>query len=216
MHLRKLKHFSIAPSGVTETFSADESANTLHFPISPDRVKSDVMNIKRSLPALLPLVLTATFFAGGAAESATPKQSPVNVTPNAIRFDPHAAKLDVTYGHSALELKYIRKDAADPNGCTTRNHEETEEAEVEPGAGHVTVAGTRYDLVQFHFHTPSEHRFGGRGTPLEMHLVHRSAEGKLLVVGVPLVVGSHSVVDDVLATLSPECGAAVEIEPINL
>ena len=174
------------------------------------------MNLKRSLPGLLPLVLTASFFAVGSAESATPTQSPINVTPQAIRLDPHAAKLDVTYGHSALELKYIRKDTAKADGCTTRDHEETEEAEVEPGAGYVTVAGTRYDLVQFHFHTPSEHQFGGRGTPLEMHLVHRSAAGKLLVVGVPLVVGSHSVVDDVLATLSPECGAPVEIEPIDL
>lgn len=174
------------------------------------------MNLKRSLPALLPLVLTASFLAVGTAESGTPKQSPVNVTANAIRFDPHAPKLDVTYGTSALELKYIRKDANKADGCTTRDHEETEEAEVEPGAGHVTVAGTRYELVQFHFHTPSEHRFGGRNTPLEMHLVHRSAAGKLLVVGVPLVVGSHSVVDDVLATLSSECGEPVDIEPVNL
>jgi carbonic anhydrase len=174
------------------------------------------MNLRRSLPALLPLVLAASFVAVGTAESGTPKQSPVNVTPGAIRFDPHAPKLDVTYGHSALELKYIRKDADKPEGCTTRDHEETEEAEVEPGSGHVTVAGTRYDLVQFHFHTPSEHQFGGRNTPLEMHLVHRSAAGKLLVVGVPLVVGSHSVVDDVLAKLSPECGDPVDIEPIDL
>ncbi|WP_434445712.1 carbonic anhydrase family protein [Lentzea sp. E54] len=174
------------------------------------------MNLKRSIPALLPLVLAASFVAVGTAESETPMQSPVNITSNAVRHDPHAAKLDVTYGHSALELKYVRKDAARPDGCTVRDHEETEEAEVEPGSGHVTVAGTRYDLVQFHFHTPSEHQFGGRNTPLEMHLVHRNAEGKLLVVGVPLVVGSHSVVDDVLATLSPECGAPVEIAPIDL
>ncbi|GGU23278.1 hypothetical protein GCM10010178_14250 [Lentzea flava] len=174
------------------------------------------MNLRRSLPALLPLVLAASFAAVGTAESGTPKQSPVNVTPGAIRFDPHAPKLDVTYGYSALELKYIRKDAAKSDGCTTRDHEETEEAEVQPGSGHVTVAGTRYDLVQFHFHTPSEHQFGGRNTPLEMHLVHRSAEGKLLVIGVPLVVGTHSVVDDVLAKLAPECGDPVDIEPVNL
>ncbi|MGW4212028.1 carbonic anhydrase family protein [Lentzea sp. NPDC004789] len=161
-------------------------------------------------------MLAASFLAAGPAESVTPKQSPVNVTPGAIRFDPHAPALDVSYGHSALELKYIRKDAAKPDGCTTRDHEETEEADVAPGSGHVTVAGTRYDLVQFHFHTPSEHQFGGHGTPLEMHLVHRSAEGKLLVIGVPLVVGAHSVVDDVLATLAPECGTPVEIAPIDL
>ncbi|WP_082115081.1 carbonic anhydrase family protein [Lentzea aerocolonigenes] len=174
------------------------------------------MNLRRSLPALLPLVLAASFFAAGPAESGTPKQSPVNVMPGAIRFDPNAPELDVTYGNSALELKYIRKDADKPNGCTARDHEETEEADVEQGSGHVTVAGTRYDLVQFHFHTPSEHAFNGRHTPLEMHLVHRSAEGKLLVVGVPLVVGAHSVVDDVLAKLAPECGTPVEIGQINL
>ncbi|MEV6240416.1 carbonic anhydrase family protein [Lentzea sp. NPDC051838] len=174
------------------------------------------MNLRRSLPALVPLVLTASFFAVGTAESGTPKQSPVNVTAGSIRFDPHAPKLDVSYGSSALELKYIRKDADAADGCTTRHHEETEEAEVAPGAGHVTVAGVRYDLVQFHFHTPSEHSFGGRHTPLEMHLVHRSAEGKLLVVGVPLVVGSRSVVDDVLATLAPECGAPVEVSAVDL
>ncbi len=174
------------------------------------------MNLRRSLPALLPLVLAASFFAVGTAESGTPKQSPVNVTPGAIRLDPHAPELDVTYGRSALELKYIRKDADKPAGCTTRDQEETEQADVAPGSAHVTVGGTRYDLVQFHFHTPSEHQFGGHGTPLEMHLVHRSAEGKLLVVGVPLVVGAHSVVDDVLATLAPECGTPVEIEPVNL
>ncbi|MFC5099631.1 carbonic anhydrase family protein [Kibdelosporangium philippinense] len=41
----------------------------------------------------------------------------------------------------------------------------------------MTLAGTRYDLVQFHFHTPSEHKFEGRHAPLEMHLVHSSAAG---------------------------------------
>src|SRR5690349_14926291 len=164
------------------------------------------MNLRRSLPALLPLVLTASFFAVSPAESGTPKQSPVNVTPGAVRFDPHAPKLDVTYGNSALELKYIQKDAAKPDGCTTRDEEETEQADVAPGSGHVTVAGTRYDLVQFHFHTPSEPQFGGRSTPPEMHLVHRSAEGKLRVIGVPPVVGAHSVVGDVLAPVASACG----------
>lgn len=216
MPFRPLKQSRLVPIAVAGIFLTYESATTLHFPISPDRVKSGLMNIKRSLPAVLPLVLATAFFAGGSAESVVPKQSPVNVTANAIRVDPHAPKLDVSYGHSALELKYIRKDTADDNGCSIRNHEETEEAEVEPGSGHVTVAGTRYDLVQFHFHTPSEHQFGGRNTPLEMHLVHRSAAGRLLVVGVPLVVGAHSVVDDVLARLSPECGAPVDIAPIDL
>ena len=46
------------------------------------------------------------------------------------------------------------------------------------------VYGTRHDLDQFHFHAPSEHlRSGGKHAALEAHLVHKSADGKLAVVG---------------------------------
>lgn len=178
------------------------------------------MNLKKTLPVLVPLVLVAIITTGTSAQSQTSAQtstqSPVNVTSDAIRLTDSQPKLDVTYGHSALELKYIRKDSAKSAGCTTRDHEETEEAEVTPGSAHVTVAGVRYDLVQFHFHTPSEHRFSGKSFPLEMHLVHRSAEGKLLVIGVPLAAGPKSVVDDVLAKLAPECGDPVEVHSTDL
>ncbi|ONI88857.1 hypothetical protein ALI22I_18005 [Saccharothrix sp. ALI-22-I] len=174
------------------------------------------MRLKKTLPVLVTLVLAGIVSTGTFAQSQTSTQSPVNVTSGAIRSDPSQPKLDVTYGHTELELKYIRKDTASASGCTVRNHEETEEAEVVPGSGYVTVAGVRYDLVQFHFHTPSEHRFSGHAFPLEMHLVHRSADGKLLVIGVPIEAGPKSVVDEVLATLSPECGEPVEVPDIDL
>lgn len=48
----------------------------------------------------------------------------------------------------------------------------------------IEANGTRYDLLQFHFHAPSEHTLNGQNVAMEMHLVHRSAEGKLAVVGV--------------------------------
>jgi carbonic anhydrase len=173
---------------------------------------------RRGLIAVLaPLALAATFVAtGGTAQSQVPTQSPVDVTAGSLRLDPAQPRLTVSYGHSDLELEYIRKDADTAAGCTTRHAEETEEALVAPGAGHVTVAGVRYDLVQFHFHTPSEHRFQGRSTPLEMHLVHRSAEGKLLVIGVPLRAGRSSTVDEVLANLVPECGADLQLHDVDL
>mmetsp|Transcript_22196 Transcript_22196/g.30595 ORF Transcript_22196/g.30595 Transcript_22196/m.30595 type:complete len:322 (-) Transcript_22196:349-1314(-) len=41
-----------------------------------------------------------------------------------------------------------------------------------------------YELVQFHFHSPSENTIGGGYFDAEMHLVHASAEGELLVIGV--------------------------------
>lgn len=49
-----------------------------------------------------------------------------------------------------------------------------------------------YEFVQFHFHTPSEHRVLGRGYDMELHLVHRSAAGALAVVGVFLRRGPSS------------------------
>jgi carbonic anhydrase len=167
---------------------------------------------------LIPLALAVTVVTTGstAAQSQLPAQSPINVTAGSIKVDPTQPKLDISYGQSDLELEYIRKDADSPTGCTTRNHEETEEAVVTPGAGYVTVAGVRYELEQFHFHTPAEHRFDGRTDPLEMHFVHRSAAGKLLVIGVPLRAGASSTVDTVLAELAPECGAPVELHDINL
>jgi carbonic anhydrase len=174
---------------------------------------------RRGLIAVLaPLALAATFVVtgGGTAQSVVSTQSPINVTVGSLRLDPNQPELKVSYGHSDVELEYIRKDADTATGCTTRNAEETEEGIVATGAGHVTVAGVRYDLVQFHFHTPSEHRFQGRSTPLEMHLVHRSAEGKLLVIGVPLRAGRSSTVDKVLANLVPECGENHQVHDVDL
>jgi carbonic anhydrase len=41
-----------------------------------------------------------------------------------------------------------------------------------------------YKLLQFHFHAPSEHARDGRRYAMEVHLVHKSADGNLAVVGV--------------------------------
>lgn len=45
-------------------------------------------------------------------------------------------------------------------------------------------AGTLYTLLQFHFHAPSEHAVAGGLGAAELHMVHKSADGKLLVLGV--------------------------------
>lgn len=176
------------------------------------------MTRRRLTAFVVPLALAGFLLTAGGttAQSRQPSQSPVDISPGAIRFDPGRPQLDISYSHSDLDLEYIRKDAAASDGCSTRNHEETEEAVVRPGTGHVTLAGVRYELEQFHFHTPSEHRFQGRTDPLEMHFVHRSAAGKLLVIGVPLRAGTHSTVDDVLAELAPECGETVELKDVDL
>lgn len=50
--------------------------------------------------------------------------------------------------------------------------------------------GRKYDLLQVHFHAPSEHALRGKRFPAEFHLVHKHADGKLAVVGFMVIVGN--------------------------
>jgi carbonic anhydrase len=52
-----------------------------------------------------------------------------------------------------------------------------------PGS-YIIAAGVRYDLQQFHFHHPAEEAVKGKLDDMDVHLVHKSADGKLVVVGV--------------------------------
>ncbi|CAI5949146.1 unnamed protein product [Closterium sp. NIES-65] len=54
------------------------------------------------------------------------------------------------------------------------------------GSNTCEIGGRKLELLQYHFHAPSEHSFNGIRTAMEVHLVHRDAEGKLAVVGVML------------------------------
>jgi len=57
---------------------------------------------------------------------------------------------------------------------------------------YVKIKGQRFDLLQLHFHAHSEHSIGKKFYPLEMHLVHKNAEGKLAVVGVMFQEGAEN------------------------
>ena len=56
------------------------------------------------------------------------------------------------------------------------NNGHTVQVNYTPGSG-ITVSGRRYELLQFHFHAPSEHSIAGRLAAMEMHLVHRNEAG---------------------------------------
>jgi len=71
----------------------------------------------------------------------------------------------------------------------------------------VSVHGKTYTLVQFHFHTPSEHMIDGKQHEMEMHLVHLSDKGEIAVLGYlftvnPITVKSES--DDDFLSLSDD------------
>lgn len=61
----------------------------------------------------------------------------------------------------------------------------------DPGSS-LTVGGRRYELVQFHFHRPSEEVIDGKRAAMVAHLVHRDSQGHLAVVAVPLRPGHQN------------------------
>lgn len=126
-----------------------------------------------------------------------------------LEFDyPDAAELTMTY---------IREDADDPDGCEVRGEEETVRGEVQPGTASLTVDDVEYDLLQVHWHTPGEHRLEGRTYPLEQHLVHRSAAGKLLVVGAWVRRGeAHHTLGTLYDNLAEECASSVAVSDVDL
>jgi carbonic anhydrase len=75
------------------------------------------------------------------------------------------------------------------------------------GGNSIEVIGRRYDLVQFHFHRPSEERINGRQFDMVAHLVHKDVEGRLAVVAVLLDRGSaHPIVQTIWNNLPLEKG----------
>jgi carbonic anhydrase len=64
------------------------------------------------------------------------------------------------------------------------------------GADIATVGGESFKLLQYHFHSPSEHTVRGQHYPMEMHLVHKSEAGHLAVVAVFIEAGAHNAAFD--------------------
>jgi carbonic anhydrase len=56
----------------------------------------------------------------------------------------------------------------------------------------VIYRGDAYQLLQLHFHEPSEHHIDGISYAMEMHLVHKNSQNQILVVGVLIQLGSEN------------------------
>jgi carbonic anhydrase len=61
-----------------------------------------------------------------------------------------------------------------------------------PPGSTIDVGGTRYELVQFHFHKPSEEKIDGKAHAMVAHLVHKGSDGALAVVAVLLDKGQDN------------------------
>jgi carbonic anhydrase len=89
---------------------------------------------------------------------------------------------------AATEAEALKIDYH-PTPLKILNNGHTIQVNYQPGSS-ITFKGETFELLQFHFHHPSEHRINGEATDLEIHFVHRSDQGKLAVVGVLAQIGS--------------------------
>ncbi len=100
-------------------------------------------------------------------------QTPINIT------DTVEAEL------FPLDLKYN----AVPLDIVNNGH--TVQVNYAPGST-LSFNGITFDLLQFHFHTPSENHIEGNSFLMEAHLVHKNGSGGLGVVGVTFDAGEEN------------------------
>ena len=106
-------------------------------------------------------------------------QSPINIksavvsTPANISFDYKLSPLVVINNGHTIQVNYAQGSS-------------------------VTINGEKFSLLQFHFHTPSEHTINNKASALELHLVHRNEVGKLAVIGILLNEGkANTLIEEV-------------------
>ena len=78
-----------------------------------------------------------------------------------------------------------------PSEVNILNNGHTVQVNYDAGS-YIELDGTRYDVLQFHYHAPSEHTVNGESFPAEIHIVHKNAEDSLAVVGILLQEGTQN------------------------
>lgn len=102
------------------------------------------------------------------------EQSPIN-----IEF----SQVKASEGSENIEIQYK------PTPFSIVNNGHTIQANAATPSNNIVVEGKEYKLVQFHFHTPSEHQFNSQQFDMELHLVHQGTNGELAVLGLMIQEG---------------------------
>lgn len=108
-------------------------------------------------------------------------QSPIDIGENSRFNMKKVARADVD------PLQFDYKDSR----LKIINNGHTIEVDYTKGSS-LRIGDELYELRQFHFHSPSEHTIDGRAYPMVAHLVHKSENGKIAVVGVFMKMGKKN------------------------
>lgn len=135
------------------------------------------------------------------------QQSPID-----IRGAQKTSLPPLRFEYKSGPLKYLIN-----NGYTIRvNYHDA------PSTGNfLTVSGKRYQLIQFHFHRPSEEQLDGKPYPMEVHLMHKTGDGTVVGVTVFLKFGGENATvqkiwDHMPMTAGKEEAPGVEVDPGGL
>ena len=141
--------------------SSDESENRVTTVDSTQSDSTEVLaNTKNKVPGIEEMKQHNGEIAACVSKYS---QSPVNVT---------------TPGKKAkhkVEFKYVSSHEV------VKNLGHTVELMYDKGSA-IVFDEKKYQLVQFHFHTPSEHKIDTEHYPMEVHLVHQGVDSTYLVV----------------------------------
>jgi carbonic anhydrase len=147
---------------------------------------------------LVGLITTAAFFGSAAQETehhahwaydgtdGPNKWGALDPAYSECKLGHHQSPIDIRHAEKA-DLPPIQFDYS-PSPLTVIDNGHTVMVKYAPGS-FITVGDHRYQLIQFHFHHPSEELINGKGLDMAIHLVHSDASGHLAVVAVLLKPG---------------------------
>lgn len=125
------------------------------------------------------------------------QQSPINIVKPVKAALP---RLDFRYGNAAP---------------TIWNNGHTVQVNL-PAGNTLEVGGQTYELLQFHFHTPSEEHIDGKSEPMVAHFVHKNAAGKLGVVAVLIRAGRSNAAWEPVFQHLPRVGETITVDDLSL
>jgi carbonic anhydrase len=117
--------------------------------------------------------VTVAWFGGDAAK-AQYAQSPIDITSLETTLAPNTNRIEYHYQTTNVSLVNTF-GAIDENNNLIPKEFGALKANV-PAGSYIVVDDVKYNLLQFHFHQPSEHELNGNRSPMEAHFVHLRAE----------------------------------------
>ena len=144
------------------------------------------------------------------------RQSPIDLSTasategkslQALFFDYRSSPLEIENNGHAVQID------EDLTGIDFHGHT----IQVNPNSvSSALLGGKIYKLLQFHFHSPSEHTINGKNFPMEAHFVHQNEDGEIAVIGVMIKEGKENPVLKQIFSSIPEIGTTALKKEITI